>query len=597
MKSLCVAGMLTEAEALERILDNMPDGVVVLNADREIQWANRQFRRWACQNDVLNLRFYAALNHPENLGPDFCPFNTALATGEPAESRLRTADGRYFHVHVAPVSEGEPPQQELIVTVREVTEQVQQQNKMAAIHAAGLQLAALKPGDVGATNVEERVELLKSNILHYTQDLLNYDVIEIRLLDQPTGRLDPLLSFGLDEVARTRELFAKPKGHGVTGFVASSGKSYLCEDTTQDPLYLTGFQGAKSSMTVPLLNRDQVIGTFNVESPKTRGFTESDLQFLEIFSRDVAAALNTLDLLVAQKENAACESIAEIYQAIVQPVDDILNDIANLTDAPPGSVEPSGKSPDAPVPPGSDQVAVERAATGDAAGGGAAVGGASAGETGQNRRQRRCDRIFDQARTIKRIIQDVGKRVSASSLPPTPPLDCPHAAVLNGARVLVVDEVEKHRKEARGFLESYGCVVETAMNGADALKMVQASARSGGYDAILGGNTLPDIKAADLFIKLKEFFQPVPMLLTAGFGYDAGHSLVRAREAGLHAKGSCYKPFRQEQIIDRVATIICWARAARVNGNATAGEGPSTQNEAKPSNDSDAASGGGASAS
>lgn len=40
-----------------------------------------------------------------------------------------------------------------------------------------------------------------------------------------------------------------------------------------------------------------VIGTFNVESPQPRAFTDSDLQFLEIFCRDVAMSLNTLDLL------------------------------------------------------------------------------------------------------------------------------------------------------------------------------------------------------------------------------------------------------------------------------------------------------------
>ena len=42
----------------------------------------------------------------------------------------------------------------------------------------------------------------------------------------------------------------------------------------------------------------------NRESPQARAFSEADLQFLEIFSRDVAVALNTLELLVAQKANA-----------------------------------------------------------------------------------------------------------------------------------------------------------------------------------------------------------------------------------------------------------------------------------------------------
>ena len=142
---------------------------------------------------------------------------------------------------------------------------------------------------------------MKSNILHFTRDLLRFDVVEIRLLDQKTGRLEPLLSMGMDPEAAARVLYAQPQNNGVTGFVAATGKSYLCEDTTEDPLYLPGAKDAKSSLTVPLLLHDEVIGTFNVESPEPRAFTESDLQFLEIFCRDVAAALNTLELLAAEK--------------------------------------------------------------------------------------------------------------------------------------------------------------------------------------------------------------------------------------------------------------------------------------------------------
>ena len=42
----------------------------------------------------------------------------------------------------------------------------------------------------------------------------------------------------------------------VTGFVAATGKSYLCDDTTTDPLYIEGAPGARSSLTVALLVGD-----------------------------------------------------------------------------------------------------------------------------------------------------------------------------------------------------------------------------------------------------------------------------------------------------------------------------------------------------
>ncbi len=44
----------------------------------------------------------------------------------------------------------------------------------------------------------------------------------------------------MTDEAANRALRADTIGNGVTGFVAATGKSYLCEDTSEDPLYLEG---------------------------------------------------------------------------------------------------------------------------------------------------------------------------------------------------------------------------------------------------------------------------------------------------------------------------------------------------------------------
>ena len=90
----------------ERILEGMPDGIVLLDADNTIIWGNGRLREWTGHESVIGENFYAVLGSPEILGPDFCPFHTALATGKASSSTLRSGDNRYFHVHAAPVSEG-----------------------------------------------------------------------------------------------------------------------------------------------------------------------------------------------------------------------------------------------------------------------------------------------------------------------------------------------------------------------------------------------------------------------------------------------------------------------------------------------------------
>ncbi len=496
----------------ERILQGMPDGVVLLSSDNSILWGNGRLREWTGRSDVIGANFYEVLGNPEIIGPDFCPFHTAFATSKGSASTLR-CDHRYFRVHAIPVIENGNPPQHLIVTIRDVTADVLQQQKLNAIHQAGIELADLTPDEVANMSIDERIELLKSNILHCTQDVLQYSVVEIRMLDLNTGVLEPVLAVGMTAEAAQRELRSSITGNGVTGFVAATGKSYLCEDTQEDPLYLEGAQNARSSITVPVMLHDRVTGTFNVESTEPRAFNESDLQFLEIFARDVAAALNTLELLLAEKASTAAASVQAIHSAVALPVDDILNDACNVME------RYIGHEPEV----------VERLQS-----------------------------ILRNARDIKQTIQKVGQSMAPLEAQPS----CVRVEMrptLVGRRVLVVDADESVRSAAHALLDRYGCIVETAHDGSEAQFMVRSLANDQRYDAIISDIRLPDMSGYDLLMKHKEMMEVVPMALMTGFGYDPGQSIVRARQAGLQAV--LYKPFRLDQLLETVELLVTGAPA------------------------------------
>ena len=491
----------------EQILEGMPDGVVLLDTDNAILWGNGRLCEWSGRETVAGENFYTVMGSPEILGPDFCPFHTALATGQGTSSTLRNAENHYFHVHAVPVREEGGPPRHLIVSVRDVTNERHQQQKLAAIHQAGMELADLTPEELFHMSVKDRVELLKSNILHHTKDLLNFDMAQVRLLDQKTSKLEPLLSVGMAPEAAERELYAQPQNNGVTGFVAATGKSYLCEDTTEDPLYLEGACGARSSLTVPLVLHDEVIGTFNVESPELRAFGESDLQFLEIFGRDVAVALNQLELLMAEKASTAAQSVEAIHSAVALPVDEILNDAVNVME------RYIGHEPDV----------VER-----------------------------LQQILRNARDIKQVIQVVGQKMAPAQAHPQA-MQVEQRPALKGRRVLVVDADENVRSAAHSLLERHGCVVETAHDGAEAVFMVRATTDRA-YDVIIADIRLPDMSGYEFMVRLQGLLDPVPLVLMTGFGYDPGHSIVKARQAGLLAV--LYKPFRLDQLLNTVEQIV-----------------------------------------
>ncbi|MCB0360789.1 MAG: PAS domain-containing protein, partial [Bdellovibrionales bacterium] len=192
-----------------QILRDMPDGVALLNDEHLILWANRRLQEWSGKDSVVGVGFYEALDSPEIVGPDFCPFHTALATGKSINTTLQTADGLYFQVHASPMRSdaGSPA---LVVTVTDITVEILQQQKLAAIHAAGRQLADLRPDEIYDMDVDQRIDLLKQNIHHYLTDLLGFEFVELRLLEQSTGELQHLFSVGIDQEAIDRHLEANP---------------------------------------------------------------------------------------------------------------------------------------------------------------------------------------------------------------------------------------------------------------------------------------------------------------------------------------------------------------------------------------------------
>jgi CheY-like chemotaxis protein len=299
--------------------------------------------------------------------------------------------------------------------------------------------------------------------------------------------------------AAGRVLYARPEGNGVTGYVAATGKSYRCADATCDPHYIVGAAGARSSLTVPLIAGEEVIGTFNVESPRPNAFSVHDLQFTETFSRVIAQALHTLDLLTAEKRSTATASLDAVSREVALPVDDILAAATALL------ARTEGQEP----------------------------------EAAEKLRQ-----ILAGARSIKQSIQRVGENL----VPPAAGADGTAQARLKGLRVLLVDSDDRIRRSAHALLGRFGCQVETARSGQEALAM----ARVGNYDAILVDIRLPDLAGYDAYRQLRSAQPQARMILLTSFGYDAGHAIVKARQDGL--RFVLYKPFRVDQLVDALVS-------------------------------------------
>ncbi len=421
----CPASLVLEAGGF---LEQIPEGIALLDLDTRIVWGNRHLETLSGRaTTVVGEKFFDAFPTNDILGPDYEPLSSAIGSGESASTIMRLGDKCYLSLDVTPLcNAGEELPSNLIVIVRDSSSEYIQRQKLDAIYRAGSELGDLQPDEVTDLSEEDRIELLKSKILHYTKDILGYESVEIRLLERDTGLMRLLLAVGFEQIAMERELYASPEGNGVTGFVAATGRSYLCLDTQCDAKYITGAAGARSSITVPLVLRNEILGTFNVESTRPGAFGDNDLQFLELFCREVAQALNTLELLVAEQATTVAENTSRILFEVADPVDEILNDATWL---------------------------MEKVTSDDP------------------RVAERLQQILDHVREIRESILEVGDEILAAgghSLGQTQAY-----AILKGKRILIVDGDKEIRRSGHELLGRFGCIVETAQDGAGTLMMAR----------------------------------------------------------------------------------------------------------------------------
>jgi two-component system, sensor histidine kinase SagS len=492
-------------------LDSVPDALVLVDSENKVVWHNQMLQNMVgSEASLVGLSFLEALESPQLISPAVLPTNMDPGPHKVLKAILKMAERKFVAIRASrsplPVSDGQSLPFTTIVA-RDVSEEILENQKREALYRAGIELGDLSPEEVTEMSPEDRSELLKDKILEYSQDILGFDTIEIRVINPGSGELLPLLQVGMQAEAATRQLFTSAEGNGVTGYVAATRKSHLCSDTQTDPLYLSGAADARSSLTVPLIMHDEVLGTFNVESPGAQGFDQKDLEFLEVFGCVVAMAVNQLQLLVAEKVTTATESSARLQRDIALPTDDILSSATAILE------KYIGHDPDV------------------------------------------CEKlqsILDNTRTIRGKIVRVSEEADSVDVgfPGTSGRQRVERPALTDKRILVVDSDETVLKSAHDLLDKHNCTVEAVRSGMEACQM----ARTHHYDVVLTDISLPDMNGYECFCEMQDIDNRLPVILMTGFGYDAGHSIVKSRQRGL--KSVLYKPFRREQLLSEVEKAV-----------------------------------------
>jgi len=427
-------------------------------------------------------------------------FEAERASADPVRVRSRTIDieqeCRFDLIASARVNrEGEVEQ--VVALAWDLTETKRLQEKIDAIESAGRELVSLNVEAVAEMDVGDRLQLLEDGIRVCCEDLLHFDNFAVRILDRQTNRLDTVLATGLSEEVRALSVFALPEGNGITGYVAATGRAYICHDTSKDPRYLPGLQNALSSLSVPLVLHEQVIGVFNIESQQVGAFTDADRQFAEILARHIALALHTLELLAVERHTTTGQLAADVDAELAAPLNDIVADATSLM---------QDFAADALV-------------------------------------HERLKRIIDGVDTVKQAVRSVTSAEGVSGLLHE---SQERDEVLSGKRILVADDEDVIRETIADVFTKSGALTVMARDGSEAIAMI----RSQHFDLVLSDIKMPNRNGYEVFAASRESDEHCPVILITGFGYDPNHAIVRASKEGL--AGVLFKPFKVEQLLDEV---------------------------------------------
>ncbi len=106
---------------------------------------------------------------------------------------------------------------------------------------------------------------------------------------------------------------------------------------------------------------------------------------------------------------------------------------------------------------------------------------------------------------------------------------------LGGTRVLVADDDMGIRESLKELLEAWGCRVETAADGAEALEILDRSE----VDLIISDVVMPNVDGYELMLAVQKKNPDLPVLMMTAFHYDKDHIIKRSRLKGL--KGVLFK--------------------------------------------------------
>ena len=293
--------LATERNLLDQIMQQMPNGVLVVDALGAVTMQNHRSKKLLGYEYALGQPIGSVDTPWTARRPDGTPYD---ATDYPLRRSLRDgqvvlgerisierADGSVVTIEVdtSPIRDGEAITGGIAV-FQDVTDRVEIQRRLERTTERLEQIQSVTDAALASLGFDE----LADRLLHTVRKVLQTDSATLLLVDRTGTVLQEHMTVGVETDGPQ---IAIPIGRGIAGSIAGSVAPLVIDDlSTRQAVRHWLTDRMRSFMGVPLVYRGQVRGVIHVATVEQRHFNDDEVGVLELAADRIAAALERASL-------------------------------------------------------------------------------------------------------------------------------------------------------------------------------------------------------------------------------------------------------------------------------------------------------------
>jgi len=308
-------------DSAHALLDSLEDAYFELDLAGHLV----DFNRALCEITGSLPEELTGLSYQQYTDPDtaqrlFQVFNQVYRTGEPVkrlgfELQQRNGTRRTVEISVSLIRDAAQQPCGFRGVLRDVSERARTEQALQASEQQYRTLLAAAERQMRERDLLDQVRALLAReldlqtvlktVVEAAAQTFGYTHVSLYLLERTVLVLQ-------HQVGYVETIQQIPISAGVSGRVLRTGQPVWLPDARSDPAFLGNPEQIKSEVCVPILAREQVIGTFNIEGTDEMSLSDADLRIALALAQHIGVALERARLVGSLRESE------ERYRRIIE---------------------------------------------------------------------------------------------------------------------------------------------------------------------------------------------------------------------------------------------------------------------------------------